>query len=237
MTSEKQTEANQANSRKSTGPKTQDGKNRSRLNARRHGLTGQITVMTEEERIASEAFTLQIVESLNPKTAAERQLAQAYATAHWRINRAAALEEGLFTLSLAEDQILSHLQLDQPEVHTALNNAATFRDDPKAFDLLSLYTTRLISQSEKLLKQLKQLQSERQAEELRQMESAMALYNLHTMDEIPFDPRESGFVFSLDEIRTQVHRQNLAKRAADACKVGYDRETYRDIFKNPPRTN
>jgi len=36
---DKQLQANQANAQHSTGPKTEAGKNRSRLNAGRHGLT------------------------------------------------------------------------------------------------------------------------------------------------------------------------------------------------------
>jgi hypothetical protein len=50
MTSASQQEANFANAQKSTGPKTEKGKHRTRLNAcliaRRHGLTGQICLLT-----------------------------------------------------------------------------------------------------------------------------------------------------------------------------------------------
>jgi len=42
MTTDRQREANRANSRRSTGPKTVDGKRRSSVNARRHGLTAPL---------------------------------------------------------------------------------------------------------------------------------------------------------------------------------------------------
>ena len=40
--------ANRENSQKSTGPRTPEGKQRSRLNATRHGLTGQVSIPLRE---------------------------------------------------------------------------------------------------------------------------------------------------------------------------------------------
>ena len=52
MISEKQLEANRSNALLSTGPKTEAGRKRSSMNALRHGLTGQVTTMTDEDRAA-----------------------------------------------------------------------------------------------------------------------------------------------------------------------------------------
>jgi hypothetical protein len=53
-TSQARIEANRRNARKSTGPRTEEGKERSKLNAGRHHLTGQVTTMADPDR---EAYT------------------------------------------------------------------------------------------------------------------------------------------------------------------------------------
>lgn len=47
MTSEKRLAANRRNAQRSTGPRTQDGKARSRLNAVKHGLAASLPVLVE----------------------------------------------------------------------------------------------------------------------------------------------------------------------------------------------
>jgi hypothetical protein len=49
MTSFRQVEANQGNALRSSGPKTEAGKGRSRRNAVRHGLTAENVVVTLED--------------------------------------------------------------------------------------------------------------------------------------------------------------------------------------------
>src|ERR1700744_6631831 len=96
--SEKQLEANTRNAQRSTGPRTGEGKKVSALNARRHNLTGQVTAMTDADRIMHDAFSASIVESLAPEGAMETQLAQRIATDSWRLNRISAGEDSLFAL-------------------------------------------------------------------------------------------------------------------------------------------
>ena len=50
MTSEKQIEANRINALSSTGPKSPESKAKTRLNALRDGITGQVTTLSEEDR-------------------------------------------------------------------------------------------------------------------------------------------------------------------------------------------
>ncbi len=54
------------------------------MNALRHGLTAQVTIMSDEDRLAYNAFCAAIVESLAPEGPLETQLAQSVAEERWQ---------------------------------------------------------------------------------------------------------------------------------------------------------
>ncbi len=108
MLSEKQLAANRANAQLSTGPKTEEGKRKSSLNARRHNLTGQVTAMTPEDRAAHDAFAAGLIKSLAPEGELELALAQRIATGFWRLNRASAIEDNIFALGLSSPRRRQH---------------------------------------------------------------------------------------------------------------------------------
>jgi hypothetical protein len=89
---------NPANAQHSTGPRTSAGKQRSSLNALRHGLTGHVIVLPSEDHAAYENHTRRLADDLQPKGALEEQLAQSLVDTSWRINRVAALETNLLAL-------------------------------------------------------------------------------------------------------------------------------------------
>jgi hypothetical protein len=208
MISEKQHQANIANAQKSTGPITDEGKRRSSLNAIRHGLTGHVVVMPEEDIEAYKAFTAAIVSSFSPQDANESQLAQSYASFQWRINRAASVEDTLYTVGIMEG-LADNLNIDQPEAHNATAYAKAYRSDCREFDRLSLYSQRLVHQSQKVLQQLKECQAERRRREQAEMCEAVALYEAHCEADAIFDPQENGFVLTLPQIMVATRRQNL----------------------------
>jgi hypothetical protein len=98
MTSFKQIEANRANSRKSTGPITEEGKQRSRCNAVRHGLTAETVIGALEDAEDYKAFEAAITADYDAQSAVERELVLRLASLLWRLRRATTMETGLFEI-------------------------------------------------------------------------------------------------------------------------------------------
>ena len=173
MASEKQIAANQRNAQLSTGPKTEAGRNASRMNAYTHGLTGQIDFRTPEEQAAHDKFCAGIVASLAPADGVERQFAQSVAEDHWRLNKGRSIENNLFALSCS---FLDNIdETDDPEIEKALADVRTFTTSSERFQLLTVYERRIHSNMTKSLKQLTELQSIRRGAETEQADRPDAL--------------------------------------------------------------
>jgi hypothetical protein len=181
MASDKQIEANRRNALLSTGPRTDAGKRRSRLNAYHHGLTGHLAVMTGEQKQAHDAFVAELAGDLKPVGAFERQIAQSIAETQWRINRVAVIENNIFAAGAFNQEVDSAdfpvgeegaaavaegSGAEPPDVNQdvnqdvdhALASARTFAANPERFHLLALYEMRLHRKAQADLKQLRQLQ-------------------------------------------------------------------------------
>lgn len=98
MASERQIAANRLNAQKSTGPKTEAGKRRSRRNAFKHGLTAESVVTVLEDGAAYRKFERILLDDYRPETALERALIARLASLLWRLRRAVAIESGLFEI-------------------------------------------------------------------------------------------------------------------------------------------
>jgi hypothetical protein len=185
MISQLQLEANRHNAQNSTGPKTAEGKDHSRQNARTHGITGKIA-------FADRHFIQELSDALNPQTVLERQYAESIAEDHWRIKRIRAVEAEIFAKG------------DPAEI---------FLEHAKELSLLTLYEQRINRNIQRNLAQLKALQTERKAEHDRQMEQAQLLSQLSIIKGLPYNPAQDGFVFSNAEINFQIDRNTRLKEA------------------------
>jgi len=94
MSSEAQKAANRRNAQKSTGPKTQEGKQIAAQNARQHGLTAQLVTFDESDT-AFAAFRSALTATLAPADAIEEELVERIVLCAWRLRRAGRMEAAL----------------------------------------------------------------------------------------------------------------------------------------------
>jgi hypothetical protein len=129
MTSFRQLDANRRNARQSTGPVTEGGKQRSRCNAVRHGLTAETVIGALEDADDYRAFEAAIIADYDAQSAVERELVLRLASLLWRLRRSTSMETGLFKLQA--DQIRTFRQTRR--VHSDARNlfhAMLGRADP-----------------------------------------------------------------------------------------------------------
>src|SRR5437588_11437074 len=119
-------ETNRANAQKSTGPRTEAGKQRSSLNALRHGLTGQTVVLPSDDLAAYQRHCKGFHDQYQPKNPTEVQLTQTVADLSWRLNRATAFETNMLALGITEKS--NSVDTENDQVHTALAMATVLRE-------------------------------------------------------------------------------------------------------------
>jgi hypothetical protein len=140
MTSFRQIEANRRNARKGTGPITQEGKQRSRCNAVRHGLTAETVIGALEDAEDYRVFEATIIADYDAQSAVERELVLRLASLLWRLRRATTMETGLFEIQAehlnAFRQARQHLPASREVVYPMFGRAKpiSYDRDPAAPD-------------------------------------------------------------------------------------------------------
>ena len=130
------------------------------LMGRRNPVTGQSVLMIEADAESHRKFIAEFVASLKPDGMLEIQLAQRLAQDTWRINRIHAVEENIFALGHSEP--FAKMETSHPEIHAAMVQALTFRNDPKLLAYIAGYEQKLTKNFHLNLNQLLKLQSLRQ---------------------------------------------------------------------------
>ena len=215
--SDAQLQANRRNSQKSTGPKTEAGKSRARLNATRHGLTGQFHAFSEEDKAAYDEHCTALMADFNATTYREQSLAISIAEGSWRLSRARAMENNIFAIGMS-GPIGDATDGDNPEVHAAICQARVWLQDGNKLQLLTLYESRIRRNIEKDQKELADLQAIRYAARDQALEEATLLAHLSISEGEIYDPAEdfpqqNGFEFSAVQINLCAHRELRLRKA------------------------
>jgi hypothetical protein len=159
MASPAQILANRENARRSSGPKTDTGKQSSSRNATRHGLTSTQIVIPGEAQSAYEELLRGMHQSYAPVNAAERVLVDQIAANVWRLMRAQGVETAFFA------------KLTEGAEDPGVALAEAFLEKPKEMARIYRYVASAQSAYYKAIAQLSKLQKERASIEESTLES------------------------------------------------------------------
>jgi hypothetical protein len=158
MTSATRARIYRDNASNSTGPVTQQGKNRTRMNAFKHGLTGQHLMLQAHELETYTALTAALNNEHNPQTETERQLVQHVIDCHTRINRATAIENNILNISMLDQMGTAN---HPNATDSMLAQAKAWLQRSTEIEKLSRYQARLTRQLLQYTKELARVQQDR----------------------------------------------------------------------------
>ena len=106
MATDQQLEANRRNAKKSTGPRSPQGKARSRLNSWKHGLTAKTLVIVGERARDFDELRAKLMDQYDPQSALECELVERLAVILLRLRRVPTFEVAI--LDASHQQVWNH---------------------------------------------------------------------------------------------------------------------------------
>ena len=229
MASPNQLAANCANAQLSRGPTSSEGKAKvssapgdlqpvvraSRLAALKTGLTGRTVLLPSDDVTVYQAHVDRVFKQFSPEGDEEKRLTHSLADTLWRLERIPSLEAGIYAVGRRE--LAAEFADEEDEtVRKAMIEAQVFLTYRRDLNNLSIQEARLRRQYEKDEAELKRRIGEREqvaknqdAEEHRRWQNAIQNYRAAKLLEMPFDPAEIGFEFSIEEIVAREQQQLL----------------------------
>ncbi len=161
MTTNAQIKANRNNAKKSTGPRTEEGKTRASKNALKHGLLARDTVLPGENPAEFDRQLSALEADIQPANSLEFELVRQIADSQWRMRRLTRLETGF--LAAALDETRRYMEKRRPDElrpgydgETLLLGSAML-DRTQAFVHLARYDGHLSRRFFRAVKQLSDL--------------------------------------------------------------------------------
>jgi len=168
MATKAQIAANRKNAKKSTGPKTPEGRAAVRLNGLKHGLTSKILVLPGESISDFEHLLDSLEAEHQPATPTEVILVRQMAMASWRLNRILHMEASHYHIrrSDLEDNFEEYYtNLTEPDRH------AIIAADDKTLINFARYEAQMERSFHRNLTALQRLRAQRKSEMTNQSQS------------------------------------------------------------------
>ena len=154
---------NRENASHSTGPKTEAGKQRSCMNALRHGMTSQAVVMPWEDLQLYMRHCFGYIAELQPVGKYEGCLVQSIADSEWRLERATNMEKNAQAIGIHNKW--DAVNTENEQVHNALAMAVSLEEQVRMLAVLSIHQQRLERTISRKHKELLELQAARRKKE------------------------------------------------------------------------
>ena len=131
MTSRRQLEANRSNAKRSTGPKTESGKTRSKMNAIKHGLAGANILVLDEDPAQFEALRSGLEMHFAPSSAFAQELVDYIAGLLWRLRRVPLIEAALIRhqAETVEDSERRKAEIKQATRQAAMEQTTRWQEE------------------------------------------------------------------------------------------------------------
>jgi hypothetical protein len=225
MSTPAQIAANRSNAQLSSGPKSEQGKSKSSLNAVKTGLTGRTVLLPADDAEAYQAHVDRIFAQWQPHDDTERALTQTLADTEWRLLRIPSLEAGIYALGRLE---FKEKFAEEPEtVRASLIEAHTFLTYRRDLNNLSIQEGRLLRLRENTKAALRNMQEERRKRIEAQVKQAATALEEARRSGKPFDLAEFGFEISMKQVEACV----LEWIAYRECSSSLPRPAWEQQFK------
>jgi hypothetical protein len=162
VASARQIAANRRNAQKCTGPKTEEGKRASRMNAVKHGMSARIIVLPYEDEIEYHELRAKLIEGYQPANNQELMLVDQIAAGYWRTARARAYERDMLAGQVATRKLDNGLSPAPNPERDDFAGAVVLTKEPKAsFDNYFRYDASIERALYRAINALEKLQSRR----------------------------------------------------------------------------
>ncbi|MDQ2777053.1 MAG: hypothetical protein M3Y57_19345 [Acidobacteriota bacterium] len=210
--------ANRANAQWSTGPSSPEGKANSFRNALKTALTGRTVLLPDDGAERYEQHLIAYEKAYGPISERECELVQSLADSTWRIDRIPGIEEAIYVKGC--NQFAAEVTDLDPRARLTMLRMHTYLAYERQFRNLQIQEMRLHRLREKLIKEVKELQREREQKEKDELAQAAKLYIAAKTDRKPFDPADHGFEFSTADVEAYLHGVRANKLTEQAMQTG-----------------
>jgi hypothetical protein len=160
MASKRQTAANRLNAKRSTGPQSPEGKDRSSQNAITHGLSAKASLLPNESPEEFYSLRGSVIDALKPEGVFELEFVERITNLLWRLRRIPDFEVALLSSIEADERSYRTYHLDE-SVHLISGKAVETFLRKDLSGKLSRYETTMQRQLTSLLKELRDMQKRR----------------------------------------------------------------------------